>query len=118
MVEFLKRLFGSGDESSAKAAKERLRIVLIHDRTDISPQLLDNLRMEMTAVLTRYMEIDENKIEIDLDHDDKSVALVVNVPIVQVKRGGTENPRTANGERNSAPETPRAQNPHKNKRHR
>ena len=60
----------SGSRDSARTARDRLRIVLIHDRTDISPQLLENLRMEMITVLTRYMDIDTSKIELDLDRDD------------------------------------------------
>lgn len=87
-VEFLKRFFGGGTRDSAQRAKDRLRIVLIHDRTDISPQLLENLRSEMIAVLTKYMDIDTNKIELDLDRDEQAVALVANIPVLRIKRGG------------------------------
>jgi len=87
-VDFLKRFFGGSSRDSARTARDRLRIVLIHDRTDISPQLLENLRMDMIAVLTRYMDIDTDKIELDLDRDDQAVALVANVPVLRIKRGG------------------------------
>ena len=87
-MDFLKKLFGGGSEGSGQKAKDRLRIVLIHDRTDISPQLLDSLRDEIVQVLTKYMEIDTQKIEIDLDHDEKAVALVANIPVLRIKRGG------------------------------
>nr|WP_315101876.1 cell division topological specificity factor MinE [uncultured Fretibacterium sp.] len=87
-MDFLKRFFGGGSRDSARTARDRLRIVLIHDRTDISPQLLENLRMEMIEVLTRYMDIDTDKIELDLDRDDQAVALVANVPVLRIKRGG------------------------------
>ena len=89
-MDFLKKLFGSGNETSGQKAKDRLRIVLIHDRTDISPQLLDNLRDEIVHVLVKYMDIDEKKIEIDLDRDDKAVALVANIPVLRIKRSGIE----------------------------
>lgn len=89
-MDFLKKLFGSGNETSGQKAKDRLRIVLIHDRTDISPQLLDNLRDEIVHVLVKYMEIDEKKIEIDLDRDEKAVALVANIPVLRIKRSGIE----------------------------
>ncbi|MBQ9420097.1 MAG: cell division topological specificity factor MinE [Synergistaceae bacterium] len=87
MMDFLKKIFGSGSDGSREKAKDRLKIVLIHDRTDISPQLLDNLRGEIVEVLTKYMEIDTQKIEIDLDHDEHEVALVANVPVLRIKRG-------------------------------
>ena len=86
-MDFFRKLFGGGNNSSAEEAKKRLRLVLIHDRTDISPQLLENLRMEMIGVLTKYMEIDESKIEMDLDHDERAVALVANIPVLRIKRG-------------------------------
>ncbi|MBR0069428.1 MAG: cell division topological specificity factor MinE [Synergistaceae bacterium] len=89
-MDFLKKLFGSGNETSGQKAKDRLRIVLIHDRTDISPQLLDNLRDEIVHVLIKYMDIDEKKIEIDLDRDEKAVALVANIPVLRIKRSGIE----------------------------
>ena len=85
-MDFLRKIFGVGKTSSAIDAKERLRIVLMHDRTDISPQLMNNLRLDIIAVLRKYMDIDENKIEMDLDQDGPSVALVANIPVLQVKR--------------------------------
>ncbi|MBQ7150719.1 MAG: cell division topological specificity factor MinE [Synergistaceae bacterium] len=90
-MDFLKKLFGGGSEQSGKKAKNRLQLVLMHDRTDISPQLLDNLRADIIGVLTKYMEIDMSKIEIGIDHididNDKQVALVANVPVKSIRRG-------------------------------
>ena len=90
VMDFLKKIFGGSNEGSGQRAKDRLKIVLIHDRTDISPQLLDNLRDEIVTVLTKYMEIDRDKIEIDLDRDEKAVALVANIPVIKIKRGSIE----------------------------
>ena len=91
MMDFLKKLFGGSNEpASGQKAKNRLQIVLMHDRTDISPQLLDNLRDEIVKVLTKYMDIDTQKIEIDLDHDEQAVALVANIPVIRIKRGSIE----------------------------
>lgn len=90
VMDFLKKIFGGGNEGSAQKASDRLRIVLIHDRTDISPQLLNSLRDEIVQVLTKYMDIDREKIEIDLDRDEKAVALVANIPVLRIKRGSIE----------------------------
>ena len=86
-MDFLKKIFGSNNEGSREKAKNRLQIVLMHDRTDISPELLDSLRGEIIDVLTKYMEIDTEKIEINLDNDEHEVALIANVPVVRIKRG-------------------------------
>ena len=74
MLDFVARLFKA--ERSKNVAKERLQLVLIHDRNDISPEILNSLRIEMIATIKKYLEIDENGIEIELDKADRSVALV------------------------------------------
>lgn len=77
--------FQSGKKSgSAKTARERLQIILSHDRTDISPALMETLRKEMITVLKKYMEIDETRIEMDIE--EGGMALAVNIPVVQIKR--------------------------------
>ena len=75
--------------SSAKKARERLQIILAHDRTDISPELLEVLRNEMIKVLKKYMDIDETRIEIEIE--DGGMALAVNIPVIQVKRASSLN---------------------------
>jgi cell division topological specificity factor len=86
-VNFFRKWFGGGEVPSAGRAKERLFEVVFHDRSDISPQLLEKLRDEIIAVLTKYMEIDKSKIEMDLDRNNQKVAFIANVPVLQVKRG-------------------------------
>ena len=89
-MDFLKKLFGGGNEGSRQKAKNRLQIVLMHDRTDISPQLLGNLRDEIVSVLTKYMDIETKKIEISLAQDEEATALVANIPVIRIKRGSIE----------------------------
>ncbi len=84
-LDFLKKFFSAG--GSKNVAKERLQIVLIHDRADISPAMLENLRRDMISVITRYMDIDTSKIEMDFDRADRSVAFVANIPVIRIKRG-------------------------------
>jgi len=84
-VGFLKRFFSRGN--SREKAKKRLQLVLIHDRADISPMMLENLRSDLIDVINKYMEIDVQNIEMDLDRDNGSVALVANIPVVSIKRG-------------------------------
>ena len=87
-MDFLKKIFGGGSKGSAHMAKNRLQIVLMHDRTDISPELLDNLRDEIVKVLIKYMDIDTGKIGINLEHEEDAVALVASIPVLRIKRGG------------------------------
>lgn len=88
MLDLLKRVFGR-DSGSKQVAKERLRLVLVHDRSSISPQLLETLRNELIQVISNYMDIDENGLEVSLDSSGNTVALVANIPVRGMKRAGT-----------------------------
>ena len=87
MLDFLTKLFGREEEAPSKAtAKERLRLVLVHDRASLSPQLLEILKEELIGVISKYMEIDKEELEVNLDSSNDSVALVANIPVRQMKR--------------------------------
>lgn len=85
MWEVLGRVFGR-ESGSGKQAKERLRLVLVHDRSSVAPDVIEDLKEELIAVISRYMEIDEKGLEVDLRRNDQSVALVANIPVRQVLR--------------------------------
>ena len=59
---------------------------MVHDRANISPHLLEDLKEDLIRVITNYMEIDENALEVQLNNDDQSVALVANIPVIKMKR--------------------------------
>ncbi len=71
---------------SKNVAKERLRLVLVHDRTTISPQLLENLKEDLIKVISNYMEIDSGETEVTLNSDDNSVALSASIPVIKINR--------------------------------
>jgi cell division topological specificity factor len=81
---FFTNIFGT--QKSGKIAKDRLQLVLVHDRSDISPETMENLRRDIIAVIKNYVDIDENRIELDLEREDSSVALVANIPVMTVRR--------------------------------
>lgn len=89
-MDFLK-IFGKRNENSKNVAKERLKLVLVHDRSDLSPKLLDMIKSDITRIISEYVEIDEEGLDIKLtrmkkDGDVSPVsALVANIPIVKVK---------------------------------
>ncbi len=85
MLDFLSRLFGR-DSGSKNVAKERLRLVLVHDRTSISPHILESMKADMIQVISNYMVIDESKLEVSLDSSGNTVALVANIPVKGMKR--------------------------------
>ena len=84
MFDFLSKLFKS--DKSGNVAKERLQLVLIHDRNDISPEVLNALKIKMIQTIKKYLEIDEGCIEIELNKEDRSVALVASIPLLNMHR--------------------------------
>ncbi|MDI3280435.1 MAG: cell division topological specificity factor MinE [Bacillota bacterium] len=89
MFDFLSRYkYNEREGHSKDVAKERLQLVLIHDRTSVTPELLNVLREEIMAVIERYMEIDYQGLEIAVERSTgRRAALVANVPIRRVKTG-------------------------------
>ena len=81
---FFDRLFGR--KSSAGNAKERLQLVLIHDRTDLTPAELDSLKDDLIATISRHVEIDPQGMQIGLEHDGRSQRLVADIPIKSSSR--------------------------------
>ncbi|MCY0881053.1 MAG: cell division topological specificity factor MinE [Firmicutes bacterium] len=85
MFEIFARVFGR-DDSSKNVAKERLRLVLVHDRASLSPQDLEKLKNDLIKVISSYMEIDDEGFQVDFSRQDDAMALVANIPIRHVKR--------------------------------
>jgi len=90
LFESILRLFKK-EENSKNVAKERLKLVLIHDKANVSPQFLEMVKGEIIKVIKKYMEIDEEALDIQLtkiksDEGDRIVPqLVANIPILNVK---------------------------------
>jgi cell division topological specificity factor len=87
----LSNFFGSGaeqgmDTSPGQMARDRLTLVLMHDRADISPGMMDNMKHDIIEVIKKYVEIDESQINLELENENESVALVANIPIRTVPR--------------------------------
>ena len=78
------KIFGK-KEQSGKIARDRLKVVLIHDRANISPEVMENLKNDIIKVISNYMEINQQDMEISLANDDDSVALVANIPVHKMK---------------------------------
>lgn len=83
-MDFINKLFR--EDNSKDAAVERLRLVLVHDRAQVSPGLMESLKEELIQVISKYMEIDEHGIKVDLNQSDQRSSLVANIPVRRVKR--------------------------------
>lgn len=81
--------FFSSKNSPKDTAKDRLKLILIHDRADLSPELLENIKEELLNVIAKYVEINQNDVEISLttvsETQGDSPALIANIPIKRIK---------------------------------
>ncbi len=71
---------------SAESAKERLQLVLVHDRTDLTPAQLEALKNELLEAISHYIEIDPEAVQIGLERDGRSQRLVADIPLRSVTR--------------------------------
>lgn len=85
MIEFLKKLFGSAPPSSS-TAKERLRLVLMTDHLALAPEIIDQMKRDLVDVISRYVEVDRDRIEVNFEQQDKALAMLANIPILSVNR--------------------------------
>lgn len=84
MIEFLRRLFGH--QGSSATAKERLRLVLMTDHLELAPEMIEQMKLELVEVISRHVEVDRERIEVNFERQDRTLALLANIPILSVNR--------------------------------
>ena len=80
----LKRLMNKTD--SKDIAKKRLKFALLTDKLEVKTDTLGNLQRDLVEVISRYFEIDNDGIKIDIQRSEESSALVFNTPILSANR--------------------------------
>ena len=84
-MQVLNWFFRHRDESVRVRAKDRMRLMLIHDRLELPPDRLASLEEELIAVVSRYFEIDRETTRFDLQQYERRAALVANFPLLRSK---------------------------------
>jgi cell division topological specificity factor len=81
-MSFLERLFGGRQPSSSQVAKERLQLVLVHDRSNLTPEQVKAMKDEILEVIARYVEFDREAVEINLTSQNRESILHAEIPII------------------------------------
>ncbi len=82
-MKFFERLMRRRHEpSSGEVAKERLRLVLAHDRASISPALLETLKDEIVTVISRHIAIDADGVQVTFSQSARETRLVADIPLL------------------------------------
>jgi len=67
--------------NSARKAKDRLQLVLVHDRTNISPSSLDLLRDDLIETISRHVDVEPSAVRIRMSRDGREQRLIADIPI-------------------------------------
>jgi cell division topological specificity factor len=86
MSSVIDRLSGRKRKSAYKA-KERLQLVLIHDRTNLPSNVLETMKDEIIEVISRHIEIQPDDVDIKINKDGRQQRLVADIPILGPRRG-------------------------------
>lgn len=87
LPNFLKR------KSSREVAKDRLKILLISDRVNCSPEVMDMIKQDIAKVISKYMKIDTDNMEIQISKSsargrNKNPSLYASIPILDLNKVG------------------------------
>jgi len=86
LFDFLR---GHREPTSRDVAKQRLQLVLVHDRANISPGLLETLKDEIIAVISKHVEIDRRGVQITFTQSRSESKLVADIPLMDGRRRKT-----------------------------
>ena len=78
-----------GGSGSKEIGKSRLKLILAYDRTEISPEVLDALKEDMFLTISKYFNIKEDDVIMNISKTEDTVALMANIPILGMKRQTT-----------------------------
>ncbi len=78
-------MVGRKKASSGEMAKERLKVVLAHDRLKLNPELLEIIRAEILSVVSRRLAVDEEQMQVNMSHEGGAEKLLANMPIKREK---------------------------------
>ena len=73
------------EETAKDTACNRLRVVLMQDRTNLNPQLLERMRSELIDLLSKYVEMDKEALELNFEQEGEQMALMLSIPVLRAK---------------------------------
>lgn len=73
------------EETSKESACNRLRVVLMQDRTNLNPHLLERMRKELIELLSKYVEMDKEALELNFEQEGEQMALMLSIPVLRAK---------------------------------
>lgn len=73
------------EDASKSVATNRLKLVLMQDRTNLTPRILEQMRSELIDLLSRYVELDKELLDLNFEQEGDQVALMLSIPVIRAK---------------------------------
>ncbi len=93
-MSWIERLFGR-QEASGSVAKQRLQMVLVHDRSDLPPGLLEKIKDDIIEVIARHTSVDTDKVVVHLEQDTQENRLIAEIPLITAREQRRANGRAS-----------------------
>lgn len=72
-------------DESKNTAVNRLRLVLMQDRTNLTPEIMNRMRSELIEVLSKYVELDKEALDLNIGQEGEQMALMLSIPVIRAK---------------------------------
>lgn len=105
VAKFFRPQEETGDEASKSVATNRLKLVLMQDRTNLTPKILEQMRGELIDLLSKYLEMDKELLELNFEQEGDQVALMLSIPVIRAKDEEEIEKAIAESAEKKAPET-------------
>lgn len=73
------------EDNAKDIACNRLRVVLMQDRTNLTPELMERMRQELVELLSKYVEMDKEALELNFEQEGNQMALMLSIPVLRAK---------------------------------
>lgn len=73
------------NENTKETATNRLKLVLLHDRTNLDTITMQKMREQLIGVISKYIEIDQEALDLNLEGEGDSIALMLNIPVIKAR---------------------------------
>lgn len=73
------------EDNAKDIACNRLRVVLMQDRTNLTPELMEKMRQELIDLLSKYVEMDKEALELNFEQEGNQMALMLSIPVLRAK---------------------------------
>lgn len=85
VLSFFQKDKAQDGESAKESATNRLKLVLMQDRSNLDGAAMQKMREQLIAVISKYIEIDQEALDLNLESDGDEIALMLNIPVIRAR---------------------------------